>query len=409
MDNVKSKIIIIELVFVFLFIFDILNVDAQNYFPLSVGNIWIYSPSFGDKGNRVDSIIGEEILNGIHTYIWNRQEAPDDNYEEKRWIAKNNYDVLFYQIWGNEGTIDPAILLNSPGVINKLKSVVGDTWIQEFDFGSTHVKSTHYIESIDETITVPAGTFTNCVRIRELNETTQNSTTEYEYEKHWFAPNIGPIIYRDYTNNWQSVRFSQELISFSITIRGLPGDVNGDGKTELTDAIIGLKGLSGAEISSDIRPNYASSGADVNGDSRVGMEEVVYVMQFVGGVKYQTPTDPPINVAGTWTWIEEQIDVVRGSCHDLGERETYAITISQNGDQLTFAPDSINSSIAGSISGNSISLTGNIQLGDGSTIHDTINLIVSTDGKQLNGTLSQDSDSLNYCTGTFQISAAKSN
>jgi hypothetical protein len=165
---------------------------AADYFPLQEGNQWTYSPSYGDKGNRIDTIVGSEVVNDTLTYIWNRQEAPDDNYNEKRWIAKDNSSVGFYKIWSNEG-IDPAVTVNPPWSMIPLEPKVGDTWIQELTLGNLHVRSTFYVESIDDTVTVPAGTFTNCVRIRELNEITEGSSTEYEYEKHWYAPGIGPI------------------------------------------------------------------------------------------------------------------------------------------------------------------------------------------------------------------------
>jgi len=54
------------------------------------------------------------------------------------------------------------------------------------------------------------------VRVRAFNEITVGNQTEYEYEKEWFAPDIGPVIYRDYAENWSSVKFSQELVSYSI-------------------------------------------------------------------------------------------------------------------------------------------------------------------------------------------------
>ena len=213
--NKKIRVVTIEFLIALFFIFNISNVVAADYFPLSVENTWSYHPSYGDNGDRVDTIIGKEIVNGIHTYIWNRQEAPDDNYNEKRWIAKTNAEVKFYKLWANFGP-DPALILNPPWLIIKSEPKVDDTWIQELDIGNVHYKVTYLIESINDIITVPAGTFRNCVRIRQLSESTENSQTDYEYKKHWYAPNIGPIIYREYADSWQTVQINQELISYSI-------------------------------------------------------------------------------------------------------------------------------------------------------------------------------------------------
>jgi hypothetical protein len=205
----------------------VLKAEAADYFPLQVGNSWTFSPSYGDKGDRVDTIVGTETVSGTFTYIWNRQEAPDDNYNEKRWYAKENSFVKAYKIWSNDG-LDPAVIISPPVILFKSNPVVGDTWVAEGDIGPIHFKLTHYVESTTDSITVAAGSFTNCIRVRILGESTEGSATEYDYEKTIYAPDVGAIIYRDYTENWTSITFSQELVSFSIstetgkTIPGIP-------------------------------------------------------------------------------------------------------------------------------------------------------------------------------------------
>lgn len=189
------------------------NAEAVDYFPIEVGNRWVYTPSYG-VGDRIDTIVGTETVNSILTSIWKREEAAPDNYHEKRWMAKDGFDLKVYKFWSNMGN-DPAVLMTPPWIQDKLNPVVGDTWIYEGDFVDIHFKATYYVESINDTVTVPAGTFNNCIRVRDLFEITQDGVTEYEYEKHWLAPDIGPVIYRDYTDNWESVDLSQELISFS--------------------------------------------------------------------------------------------------------------------------------------------------------------------------------------------------
>jgi hypothetical protein len=64
---------------------------------------------------------------------------------------------------------------------------------------------------------------------------------------------------------------------------GIIGDINGGG-VGLDDAIVGLQVISGVSGSAGVRADYATSGADVNGDSKVGMEEVIYILQKVSGL-----------------------------------------------------------------------------------------------------------------------------
>jgi len=55
----------------------------------------------------------------------------------------------------------------------------------------------------------------------------------------------------------------------------LPGDVDGNGKVELADAVLALKIMAGFTISA---PQTVNLNADVNGDGKIGMAEVVYIL-----------------------------------------------------------------------------------------------------------------------------------
>ena len=70
-------------------------------------------------------------------------------------------------------------------------------------------------------------------------------------------------------------------VSVLLDLRlGPEGDVNGDGGVDLADAILALQVISGLNPGG-IDPDYATSGADVNGDCKIGWEEVVYILQRV--------------------------------------------------------------------------------------------------------------------------------
>ena len=51
------------------------------------------------------------------------------------------------------------------------------------------------------------------------------------------------------------------------------------------DAVLALKVLAGMDTSGQIRPDYNASGADVNGDNRVGMEEVIYTLHEISELR----------------------------------------------------------------------------------------------------------------------------
>jgi len=63
------------------------------------------------------------------------------------------------------------------------------------------------------------------------------------------------------------------------------GDIDGNGDVDLADAIIAFKILSGIDTTGLIRSDYATSGADVNNDNKVDMEEVIYILQKKAGLR----------------------------------------------------------------------------------------------------------------------------
>jgi hypothetical protein len=64
------------------------------------------------------------------------------------------------------------------------------------------------------------------------------------------------------------------------------GDINGDGKVDLTDAVLALKVAAGLNpTGAGIRTSYPTSGADVNGDGMVGAAEMIYILQYLAGLR----------------------------------------------------------------------------------------------------------------------------
>ena len=59
-----------------------------------------------------------------------------------------------------------------------------------------------------------------------------------------------------------------------------PGDMNGNGVIDLADAILALRVLAGIPVTDTINLN-----ADVNSDKKIGIEEVIYILQKVSGVR----------------------------------------------------------------------------------------------------------------------------
>ena len=77
-------------------------------------------------------------------------------------------------------------------------------------------------------------------------------------------------------------RTDPEIIEWDGVIELIPlkGDINGDLKADLADAVLGLQALTGTG-SEKIRLDYIESHTDVNGDNKIGMEEVLHILHIL--------------------------------------------------------------------------------------------------------------------------------
>jgi hypothetical protein len=72
--------------------------------------------------------------------------------------------------------------------------------------------------------------------------------------------------------------------TIAAVVLPLQGNINGDDLINLADAILALKVLSGQDPVG-IRSDFTASGADVGGNLKIGLEEVVYILQKVGEIR----------------------------------------------------------------------------------------------------------------------------
>lgn len=75
-----------------------------------------------------------------------------------------------------------------------------------------------------------------------------------------------------------------KLVNADFTRKILKGDLNNDGAVNLVDTILALRAIGGLNPAG-IRNDYASSGTDVNGDNKIGMAEVIYILQKAAGMR----------------------------------------------------------------------------------------------------------------------------
>ena len=71
-------------------------------------------------------------------------------------------------------------------------------------------------------------------------------------------------------------------LSFEIRLKG---DISGDDTVTLADALIALETVAGSNLHGMIREDYVLSGVDVNTDNKIGIEEVIYILQRIAKLR----------------------------------------------------------------------------------------------------------------------------
>ena len=87
----------------------------------------------------------------------------------------------------------------------------------------------------------------------------------------------GSVYFLDTTNKMTVGRH------IDLKVKG-PGDITGDGAVNLADVVTAMQVQSG-KATPAVRSDYAASGADVNGDDKVGHHEAVYTMQAAANLR----------------------------------------------------------------------------------------------------------------------------
>ena len=172
------------------------------YFPLTPGTTFIYEGQT-EQGFEHDEfavthntrvILGVSCVE-VHDTVTTDGELTEDTLD---WFAQDREGNVWYfgentheledgLITTIEGTFMAGVNGDKPGIIMKAHPAIGDFYRQEFSLGNAE----DFAEtlSLTETVTVPAGTFHNCLKSQE--------TTPLEtdlLENKFYAPGVGNVL-----------------------------------------------------------------------------------------------------------------------------------------------------------------------------------------------------------------------
>ncbi len=298
------------------------TVRQPNIFGFEVGNSWQETTN---SITTVTEIVGID-LNSFPFQAYILETRENEVLTDKLWLEKTENEV---KLWGFYSSDDGLTYKFTNGIVMYWYPFqVGDNRYSETTMNIEGYPDITFQFSVTidvllkESVTTGLGifeTYKRQMQMRLWGTGYDSTTTSYE----WVAPYIrwvkssdddGPVElesfiidggfisqntdfdgdglkdYQEliiYNTDWQHADIDgdgcndMEEISASRNpdVFDSQGDVNADCSLDLTDAITALKVLSGQDLP------FISQNADINGDGRIGLAEVVYILQKVSGLR----------------------------------------------------------------------------------------------------------------------------
>ena len=167
------------------------------YWPLARGSHWVYSEDDGEGNvNRVEVTVLDETkeivgiqATVVHDVVSLDGEILEDTFD---WYAQDTFGNVWYmgedtkelengKVTSTEGSWQAGVDGAQAGVIMPPEPQVGMAYRQEWYTG--HAEDTAEVLSLDGSVTVPAGTYTNLLQTREHTALEPDVVEEKLYAK----------------------------------------------------------------------------------------------------------------------------------------------------------------------------------------------------------------------------------
>jgi hypothetical protein len=147
------------------------------YFTLTPGKRMVYEARTGEGLERTEVIVTDETrtVMGVETVVvWDRVWLDGELVEETRdWYAQDTAGNVWYfgedtaeyeggKVVSHAGAWEAGIDGAQPGIIMQAQPAAGDSYRQEYYAGEAEDMAD--VVALGETVTVPAGTFTGCLK-----------------------------------------------------------------------------------------------------------------------------------------------------------------------------------------------------------------------------------------------------
>ncbi len=174
---------------------------TNQYFPLVPGSVWVYD-GITEKGNEhVEVTVTNEtrVIMGVTCIAVRDTGTVDGVLEEDTidWYAQDKDGNVWY-FGENSLTYEDGLIVSlegswlagveraRPGIVMKGNPQLGDLYRQEFALGVA--EDMGKVIGLNKSVTVPAGTFNNCVKTKDFSPL-EPGVVEYKF----YAPGVGNV------------------------------------------------------------------------------------------------------------------------------------------------------------------------------------------------------------------------
>ena len=175
----------------------------NTYYTLTPGTTFTYEGETEDGHEKNIVIVTNqtrEILGVNATVVWDRVWLEDELIEETfDWFAQDKEGNVWYlgedskeyengEVTTTEGSWEAGVDGAKPGINMEADPQIGDRYKQEYYVG--HAEDQAEVVSLNETVTVPFGTFTNCL---QTSDSTPLEPTTGDEDK-YYCTDVGGVV-----------------------------------------------------------------------------------------------------------------------------------------------------------------------------------------------------------------------
>jgi hypothetical protein len=160
---------------------------SESYFPLKEGMRWEYNviPDQGATKKLLITNLAPREVSGAKVTP-RKQELGGSTFIE---LMKQD-ETGVYRYAEQKGETAPPSLITPMECHLKFPVAEGSSWKMAAKLGNSTVNLSLTIESLSEEVKVPAGTFKDCVKVKQVGEN-DAGTSVMGYE--WYAPKVGVV------------------------------------------------------------------------------------------------------------------------------------------------------------------------------------------------------------------------